>query len=219
MARPNDKEHSLSQYIDYTSDTPSIKFSKIEAGGDVHITYAQTNSFDDEMPKWEASSKAEHDRLAYVGATRAESALIVCENNGEKLGYWKELAERINSERTLPIPSVDEILPDYDSVSLGEYHINEKSHDQSFEYISPSQSRSSSRNTNKDEIDDSIYEHPEDKSDSTVKGTIVHRLMECIISSKNTYNIYLQPLQDDAGLPSEAQGRLGHPWTARRVGR
>ena len=210
LARPNDKEHSLSQYIDYTSNTPSIKFSKIEAGGDVHITYAQTSSFDDEMPKWEASSKAEHDRLAYVGATRAESALIVCENNGEKLGYWKELAERINSERTLPIPSVDEILPDYDSVSLGEYHINEKSHNQSFEYISPSQSRSSSRNTNKDEIDDSAYEPQEDKSDSTVKGTIVHRLMECIVSSKNTYNIedLIKTILSDYGYSKEYEEML-----------
>ena len=190
LARPNDKEHSTAQYIDYTSETPSVKFSHIEKGGDAHGDYVSTNMFEDEQPKWEANSKAEQDRLAYVGATRAESALIVCENSGEKVGYWRELVTRIDSSRTLLVPDVEEKTPNYEMVSLGEYQINEESHKQSFDYVSPSQSRTNSMATNKDEIDDSIYENKED-NDSTVKGTMVHKLMECIVSSKNTYDIEL----------------------------
>ena len=211
LARPNNSAHSVSQYIDYTSNPPSVKFSKVEAGDDSHISYAQTCAFDDEMDKWEASSKAEQDRLAYVGATRAEAALILCENNGEKLGYWKELVTRIPGERTLAIPSVDEIMPDYENVSLGEYHINEQSHKQSFEYISPSQSRHNGANTNKDEIDDAFFDEGDSSRDaSTMKGTMVHKLMECIVSSKNTYNIedLIKTILSDYGYSKEYEVML-----------
>ena len=204
LARPNSSEHSLSQYIDYTDNPPSIKFSKIEEGGDSHLTYASTDAFDEEMDKWEASAKAEQDRLAYVGATRAESALVVCENNGDNVGYWKELIARIPSSRSLSIPNVEEISPDFEDASLGEYHISEESHKQSFDYVSPSQSRSN-RRTNKDEIDDSLFEQVEGENDSTVKGTIVHKLMECIISSKNSYNIdeLIKTILSDYGYSKE----------------
>ena len=211
LARPNNKEHSIFQYIDYTSNPPSVKFSKIEAGDDSHVTYVQTSAFDNEQIKWEASGKAESDRLAYVGATRAEAALIVCENNGEKLGYWRELVNRINPVRSIAIPSVDEILPDYDAVSLGEYHINEESHKPSFDYVSPSQSRHSAANTNKDEIDDAFFdEGDKDRDAATMKGTIVHRLMECIISSKNTYNIeeLIKTILDEYGYTKEYDSML-----------
>ncbi len=206
LARPNSSAHSLSQYIDYTDNPPSIKFSKIEEGGDSHVTYASTDAFDDEMDKWEASAKAEQDRLAYVGATRAESALIVCKNNGDNVGYWKELIARIPSSRSLSKPNVDEMLPDFEDASLGEYHINEESHKQSFDYVSPSQSRHNGLNTNKDEIDDADFDKGDEQREAaTMKGTIVHKLMECIVSSKNTYDVeeLIKNILSDYGYSKE----------------
>lgn len=205
LARPNSKDHSLSQYIDYTDNSPSIKFSKIDEGGDSRVTYVSTDAFEKEMDKWKASAKAEQDRLAYVGATRAESALIVCENNGDNVGYWKELIARIPGSRSLSIPNVDEIHPDFEDISLGDYHIGENSHKQSFDYISPSQSRHN-RRTNKDEIDDAEFDKGDkDRDEATMLGTMVHKLMECIISSKNSYNIdeLIKTILSDYGYSKE----------------
>ena len=206
LAKPTSKSQPITSYIDYTASKPNVKFKSIgEKIGEKNVTYVETAQFNSEEDKWLANAEAEHDRLAYVGATRAESALIVCENCTDKVGYWAKLISHISSDRSLSIPPTDKESPMLESVSLGEYHINEDCHKQSLDYISPSQSRLRGRNGNKDEIDDAIYEEPEDKSDSTTKGTIIHKLMECIVSSKNAYDVedLIKTILSDYGYKEE----------------
>ncbi len=188
LAKPQYKKRELTRYIDYQSNPAIVKISQIENSDPNNSTpFVKTNAYESEKEKWAAYKKAEDDRLAYVGATRAESALVVCEKENGKEGYWDELTHRI--DRSLTVPQVDEIPADVEDASLHEYKINEVSHKQSFEYISPSQSRHSPR-TNKDEIDDAAFDKgDEGREAATMKGTIVHKLMECIISSKNSYDV------------------------------
>lgn len=205
LARPFKKTKEVKSYINYSDNPPSVKFSKVE-DKDSYGVWVQTDDFKDELPKWEAAANAEKDRLAYVGATRAEAALIVTENDSKtSAGHWEKLVTKIPSDRNLEVPNVDEIPPEYVEVSLGEYGINEESHKQSFDYISPSQSRHN-RRTNKDEIDDAEFDKgDEEREVATLKGTMVHKLMECIISSKNSYNIeeLIKTILSDYGYSKE----------------
>lgn len=190
LARPNRTSKDVNSFINYFDKEPCVKISKIEADG-YNQYCVQTNMFDDEYEKWKASNEAEHDRLAYVGATRAEAALIVTEHDGNNnTGHWGKLLDNIDNSRAIPVPTINKEPPVLESVSLGDYHINENCHKQSFDYISPSQSRHSGRNGNKDEIDDAIYDKGgADREAATLKGTMIHKLMECLASSKNNYDV------------------------------
>ena len=192
LARPYKQHKDAKSYINYFDNPPSVKFSYVE-NKEKRGSYVETKMFDDELAKWNAASNAERDRLAYVGATRAEAALIVTENDSESsAGHWEKLVNKISESRRLDTPIIDEILPDYQMVSLKDYGINEQSHKPSFTYVSPSQSRHSGANTNKDEIDDAFFDEGDEETkreSATIKGTMVHRLMECIVSSKNTYDV------------------------------
>ena len=188
LARPTNSPIKASKYIDYKVNPPTVKIAYISDDDFMNVHIVETKRFEDEKVKWDAYSKAEQDRLAYVGATRAEAVLIVCEKK-DGSGYWSELSSHI--DRDLSVPSTEETLPETEEVALGEYRINEESYKPSFDYVSPSQSRMN-RKSNKDEIDDAIYEDSsEGREKATMLGTMVHRLMECIVSSKNTYDIDL----------------------------
>ena len=206
LAKPNKGYKEVKSYINYSDNPPSVKFSKVEDSNS-YQNYVETDQFVDELPKWEAAANAEKDRLAYVGATRAEAALIVTENDSpSSAGHWAKLVDKISSSRTLPVPDINEISPEYEDVSLGDYRINEESHKQSFNYVSPSQSRHNGFNTNKDEIDDANFdEGTADREKATMEGTMVHKLMECIVSSKNTYNVdeLIKTILSDYGYSKE----------------
>ena len=204
LARPSNSTFKPSKYIDYKNNPPTVKIAYISDDTFKNVHIVETKRFEEEKVKWEAYAKAEQDRLAYVGATRAEAVLVVCEKK-DNSGYWKELSNRISEERNLSVPSSEETLPETEEVTLGEFGINEASHKQSFEYISPSQSRHSPR-TNKDEIDDADFDKgDEEREAATMKGTMVHKLMECIISSKNSYNIeeLIKTILSDYGYSKE----------------
>ena len=91
LARPNFVKRQVKQYIDYTIDPPTIKIASVSPSDPAaRYNYAETSRFLPEKDKWDASAKAERDRLAYVGATRAEAALIVCEKTFEESAYRRQ---------------------------------------------------------------------------------------------------------------------------------
>lgn len=211
LARPFNKTRKPQRFIDYTAAEPYMEFAYIS--GD-NQNYVQTSSFENELEKWKAYDQSEHDRLVYVGATRAEAALIICEKappksakKGEEVskGYWAELLNDHPDLRTLSEPTVSRPETTTFDVSLGKLGIDFNSHKESFEFISPSQSRHNAR-TNKDEIDDAEFDNgDEEREAATLKGTMVHKLMECIISSKNSYNIeeLIKTILSDYGYSKE----------------
>lgn len=212
LARPNRSSKDVTNFIDYFAEEPCVKISKIENSDSFNVYHVQTDRYADEKEKWKANNEAEHDRLAYVGATRAEAVLVVTEHDGNNnTGHWGKLLANIDNDRTIPVPNIEKEQINLESVSLGEYNINDECHKQSFNYISPSQSRHSGHDTNKDEIDDAEFDEGNaDRESATTKGTMVHKLMECIVSSKNTYDIeeLIKTILSDYGYSEELNSIL-----------
>ena len=193
LVMPSKKKRTSGKHVDYSIQPPATYFSKISELDDDfrEVKYAETSRFDSEAALWEQYDDAENKRLEYVGATRAESVLIVGRYdkiNSDYYNPWKDLWESIDDNNTdLPINNDDPEELTKVNVDLGDYNINKDSHDLTHKFVSPSLMRTNKVNNNDDEIDDTEFEKGE-KKDATLLGTIAHRLMECLISSKNKYS-------------------------------
>ena len=203
--------------IDYTVDPPCAKYAFIKPGDpEKRFHYVDTSAFDSELSRWNAISHTEEDRLLYVAATRAEAALVVTEREQAKSakefkpGYWGGLLATIPSTKNLPIPNDPSVTISTKDVQLEDYNIKEDCHNPSFTYISPSQMRHHSFSNNDDVIDDALFDETKGDDKASIKGTMIHKLMECIVSSKNTYNIdaLIEKILSDYGNEQEYKDML-----------
>ena len=194
LVMPSKKKRTSGKHVDYSIQPPTTYFSKIsELDDDFRENkYAETSRFDNEAKLWDQYDDAENKRLEYVGATRAESVLIVGRYdkiNSDYYNPWKDLWEKIDDNNTdLPIDDGGPVALTKVNVELGNYNINEKSHELTHKYVSPSLMRTNKINNNNDEIDDSTFKEKDEDESSTLLGTITHRLMECLVSSNNKYS-------------------------------
>ena len=195
LARPIQSEKNPIKYVDYNELPPKTYFSKfVSKDGFIEQTIVETKKFDDQLLIWKGSAKAEKERLEYVAATRAESVLIVGSSSKidkDESNPWEDLYSKVDDDfknADLELEEVEPIELVAEDVSLGDFNINIKSHQSTVKYISPSQMRVNRINNNYDEIDDSNYTLKEEK-DATFIGTLIHRLMELMISSINKYDI------------------------------
>ena len=211
LAKPATGIKKPTKYVDYSSGKPKTYISRFSTkDGFNDVDYALTERFADQQSIWEDSAKAEKERLEYVAATRAESVLIVgnIKVDKDEENPWVDLYNMVddsynNGNFVINDEQPKEVVPE--NISLGDYQINKDSYEQSFKYISPSQSRHSAP-TNKDEIDEAEFDKgDEEREAATLKGTMVHKLMECIISSKNTYNVeeLIKTILSDYGYSKE----------------
>ncbi len=196
LAKPSIGIKEPTKYVDYSFEKPKTYFSKFGTkDGFRPIKYAETKRFASQQSIWNDSAKAEKERLEYVAATRAESVLIVgsVKLDRDEENPWNDLYNMVddtfnNDNFVINDEQPSEVSPE--TISLGDYQIYEGSYEESFKYVSPSQTRHHSLNTNDDVIDDAQFDGEEKGDDkATIKGTMVHKLMECIVSSNNTYNI------------------------------
>jgi ATP-dependent exoDNAse (exonuclease V) beta subunit len=218
LAKPSAPERGGDHYVDYTLAVPEARYAQFAwQDGAVTKTIVKTEQFDALMPDWQAREKAERERIEYVAATRAESVLVVSDGpvNSNQYNPWADLYRLadggydngnfdIDSRVSNDVPVVD--------VPLGEPGSNEESHKQTREYRSPSQIRTCRANNNLDEIDDAEYSKEENKA-AALAGTLVHRLMELIVSSKDRYSIddALKVLYDEHGsVVKDYDGILRH---------
>lgn len=197
LAKPKKKERDPNKYVDYSSNPPKTYFSKLGMMGDFgnEVTFIETKKYIDDLPKWKESDIAERERLEYVAATRAESVLIIgkySKINKNEYNPWQELYDSVDENDNNGNLEIDESIAPLPltkvNVTLEDYRINTNSHLISHKYISPSQMRIKRVNNNLDEVDNVLLED-ENTINATLLGTIVHRLLECMVSSKNTYNI------------------------------
>ena len=163
----------------------------------------QTSLYKDRQDAELASLWAERDRLLYVAATRAKSALIVGDvqkASGERtaLNPWTFFAERSDGEFFETIDRNDLHAPVPDKVSASELYKGNRTVDLSdpalakatFEVLRPSQVKVKALTDSEDEFDDTseaeTVRSNRKKHDPALIGTIVHRLMEMLVSSRNT---------------------------------
>lgn len=183
LIKPRKMLNEPNSYIDYSENTPKVYYSGITSAKENDRTMiAKTSRYDDvTKADWLNYANAENDRLQYVAATRAKSVLIVSYYEGDSrfTNAWGKLIEYIHDE----VPSFDEFDPnpvEEVDTSYNESNINVATHKPSRKYHTPSTGRVH-RVTHNDDV---IYE---EELDATTLGTLVHKLMECLVSSKNEY--------------------------------
>jgi len=193
LINPIKKEDKAMKYVDNSLDPRTLNvacFTRREDG--IEKTIIETHRFSEsEKQKWIDYDKAERDRIEYVGATRPESVLIV--GRSEKVATneydpWEGLSSRIEEERRISL-AVEKVDIDESRVSVDYINpdININCNKESIKYHSPSDIvkdyKIAVRRDNEDVISEEV-----DRSEATLIGTMVHRLMECIITSKDGYS-------------------------------
>ncbi len=150
-----------------------------------------------------ASSKAEELRLEYVGATRARNVLILSnlytKNGTSKMSHWFDLLTRDSSKELRDIddllymekavPNIKEAV-DYEDVEKVNNVITDNSSVlsvSSFELANPSKAVTNDTYEDSD-TDEKVQKHINENNGetlATITGTMVHRLMELIVMSKD----------------------------------
>ena len=181
-----------------------VRFERTENGGkcfifDIKKDKGPTRSkpfWDNEERKSEVVSiYAERIRGLYVAATRARNILFVssCGKNGE---VWKELADLVDEK--FDIDSVDiSSISDYGDTSSGEYkklELTDAVREKSYSIQKPSDGHKAVKLADEDSVEDGTAEADSDfgraagndgsDSDASLRGTMVHRLMEIIVRRK-----------------------------------
>ena len=158
-------------YIFKSSETKTTygKYYDIEAGDDLK-----------EIKQYaDARHKTEAGRLDYVAVTRARNALII--ENANRASVWKNI--RFEGMDELPIVEEDS-EKDLVYAENFDFDINiDFNKKRSYEIKKPSKEAKLVSITASEETEDS---DDESSNDSLIKGTIVHRLMELLVSSKQT---------------------------------
>ena len=187
----------------------------LEKDGDSRGHYITTDQFGDKKEEEKASIKAEQTRLSYVGATRARNALIICDSHywktnksgGSYVPYssWKPLMEGVKDffdetvENTYTPASTtrsaraNELYEKAESESV---LINRSAESDSYTIMRPSLVSHSKmeEEITEDVSEKAVYESTEEKAVGTsivhrfptILGTMTHKLMEILVTTKNT---------------------------------
>lgn len=165
---------SANAYIFRTSEYQynNIKLYDIEAGD-------LFKSLEDVSKK---KREAEEQRLAYVAVTRARNVLVIPPKS-TRGSVWSYVR---TSDGLKNIPPSE--LPDIEFDTADEFSFTKPgAFNSSPTYVEMSPSKQAhllSKNGDSDDLDDSSVSAPSEGNDSTIKGTIVHRLMEILVNSK-----------------------------------
>ncbi len=161
----------------------------------VTITYAETEQFPDDWINESQCMTAEKERLLYVAATRAENILIIGDSVKEKDGSrydgnpWQAFLPYAEGTVAACIPENSTVIPvpklrtDADALYeqaaaqsvLAEPSVSEPT----YSIVRPSQIKLKS--VTAEDSDDIQEQTPIDRN-AALTGTLVHRLMECIVS-------------------------------------
>ena len=171
-------------------------------------TSVLTEEFTDIEDAEKASLQAERDRLLYVAATRARRALIVGTDRtskGEPSGKntWKFFAEQSTGDIFDVINADSPYAPARDEKSAEELYRDGKAglidlsdtvtRAESYEVLRPSMIRTKALTSSEDEFEDAAnadeVRKDQRKHNPALIGTIVHRLMEMLVSSGNMVDL------------------------------
>ena len=190
LAAPHVMKFPQNKYVD--RDNKKIYFSSIsiDNGFGNQLTICESRRYDKELEKADLESESEGRRVEYVAATRAESVLIIGKPDKVNGGYVNQWNELLTDELT-PIPEYEEQESNIDVVNYDEamkkYHpvVNLESHNKSYVCRSPSEYRIRTNITNIDVVDEIV----DIDISKALLGTIVHILLECLVNSRNYFDI------------------------------
>lgn len=167
--------------------------------------YLEDNSFKNEIEKEVVSQGYEEERLLYVAATRAKHVLFV----GQTINYkgespnnpWEFFLRHSDGEFSELEKGTPETIATKDSVAVSElYEKAESSNvfegststEKSHEIKRPSMIKVKGKSSDEDDFadvsSDEVRTH-EIRRDAAIVGTMVHRVMEVLVSSKNRVDL------------------------------
>jgi ATP-dependent exoDNAse (exonuclease V) beta subunit len=149
-----------------------------------------------------ACLEAEKKRLLYVAATRAQRVLIVADaitskGESDEKNPWKFFVERCDGDffQSLPAGEIAAIArkPEVRATELYDSAVNlleaTASGEKSFSILRPSQIKLKGKTSSEDDFEDAqeseVRTHTV-RANAAVIGTLVHSLMEALVSSRNT---------------------------------
>lgn len=146
------------------------------------IKLIESNQFDSSFQYEKEYSEYEYIRLLYVGATRAKNVLFI--NAAPSCSYWRPLL----NNNVVPYPddiSYQETTKNYKKISFkdinNKYIDNHKSLSKpTYNVVNPSKTLSLSKKEN---------DYFTKKIDASLKGTLVHEMMEALVNSKGAVSI------------------------------
>lgn len=216
----------------YVNHAPDKRVEQTESGSECHIfhlkngnaTIAATKKFSDYEDKEKASLNEERKRLMYVAATRAKNVLIIADarnSKGEPANYnpWEyfitmtqdNILEKISAENPKVIKSDNTIKASelYDIAAKNTVFENTCSEKSTYSVSLPSKSKIKSV-ASPDSTSDRKDETHVRRTDAALVGTMVHRLMEYIVSSKITVDskYIVEKILNDYNADKNEYGKL-----------
>lgn len=190
LAAPMQMKHEPYKYVDRINKVVYLASIGVKNDFGSSNTICKTDNFDQQMEMARLSSLSEEGRIEYVAATRAESVLIIGvpeKLNENYVNPWRDLLfEGLEEIPDYPYQEIDLVTKEYDEVMEDYQSIqNDDCHQASYKVRNPSGLRIASRITNVDEV----TEEDEMDIDKALLGTMIHRLLECVVTSKNRFNI------------------------------
>lgn len=177
------------------------------------------SGYEDAKDDETACLEAEKKRLLYVAATRAQRVLIVADainskGESDEKNPWKFFVDRCDGDffQKLPVGEVA-AAPAKVTVSAAELYAGAKnlltdttSAESSYSILRPSQIKLKGKTSAEDNFEDveetSVRTHTI-RANATVVGTLVHSLMEAMVSSRNA--VSLSALAREIALEYEAE--------------
>ena len=169
---------------------------------DGFTTLLSCSGYEDARDAEAACLEAEKKRLLYVAATRAQRVLIVADaitskGESDEKNPWKFFVDRCDGDffQDLPVGEIPSV-PRKPQVSAAELYgdavnllQNTASGESSYSVLRPSQIKLKGKTSSEDDFEDveieTVRTHTV-RADAAVIGTLVHSLMEAMVSSRNT---------------------------------
>jgi len=192
LVHPKETTKAIRTFVDNSVDPRILHVDSLSMKDDKFpITIVATHRYDDATrKKWQEHDDAEKDRLEYVGATRPESVLIVAyptKLDSDEYNPWGNIINHIGDNKIISFPDIAVPNNSSDISNYIDPTIKDDLHKKSIEYRSPSTLAKDDKVEVKRDNEDVVIDK-ETITEATLMGSMVHKLMECLASSRDGFD-------------------------------
>jgi ATP-dependent exoDNAse (exonuclease V) beta subunit len=223
LADPYSKSNAPDVRVEQQDSKPLCWIFSVRKG---YSNLLSCSGYEDAKDAETACLEAEKKRLLYVAATRAQRVLIVADaitskGESDEKNPWKFFVDRCDGDffQVLPVGEVAPVAkkPEVSAAELYDSATNllqtTTSGKQSFSILRPSQIKLKGKTSSEDDFEDvqeaDVRTHTV-RANAAVIGTLVHSLMEALVSSRNTapLSTLVQEIASEYEAESEAYTQL-----------
>lgn len=221
LANPKKFEPAVGHRVEQQDPAPKCWLFQIsKKSGNATIPLLTCNSYPAERDLEKACQEAEGKRLLYVAATRAQKVLLVAnaiksDGTASDQNIWKFFVDRCDGDFFETLPAGTVTPPEAkDKASAGALYDSadnlipgNTSGADSYRILRPSQIKLKGKTSGEDDFEDVEDETARThtvRANAALIGTLVHSLMEAMVSSRNTASV--QALAREIASEYEAEG-------------